>query len=231
MLGGATVQATTVDESTDVVLKTRTLSLEEREALNAMLVKEFGVDEDTISSQSISSTVSGEMRQSAIIAVIVACFFMLVYIRLRFKDLRFATSAILALVHDVFVVLAAYALLRITVGNTLIACVLTVVGYSINNTIVVFDRIRENLTTIKRQTPESWYEVANRSLTQTLTRSMYTSFTTLVMVVLLYIIGVPAIKEFALPLMIGMLAGTYSSLFIATELWYEMKVRIKAKTE
>lgn len=231
VLGGATVQATTVDESTDIVLKTRTLSLEEREALNGMLVKEFGVKEETIASQSISSTVSGEMRQSAIIAVIVACFFMLIYIRLRFKDLRFATSAILALVHDVLVVLAAYALLRITVGNTLIACVLTVVGYSINNTIVVFDRIRENLATVKKQTPESWYEVANRSLTQTLTRSMYTSFTTLVMVVLLYILGVPAIKEFALPLMIGMLAGTYSSLFIATELWYEMKVRIKAKAE
>lgn len=231
VLGGATVQATTVDESTDIVLKTKTLSLEEREALNAMLVKEFGVKEETIASQSISSTVSGEMRQSAIIAVIVACFFMLIYIRLRFKDLRFATSAILALVHDVLVVLAAYALLRITVGNTLIACVLTVVGYSINNTIVVFDRIRENLATVKRQTPETWYEVANLSLTQTLTRSMYTSITTLVMVVLLFILGVPAIKEFALPLMVGMLAGTYSSLFIATELWYEMKVRIKAKAE
>lgn len=231
VLGGATVQATTVDESTDIVLKTKTLSLEEREALNAMLVKEFGVKEETIASQSISSTVSGEMRQSAIIAVIVACFFMLIYIRLRFKDLRFATSAILALVHDVLVVLAAYALLRITVGNTLIACVLTVVGYSINNTIVVFDRIRENLANVKRQTPETWYEVGNLSLTQTLTRSMYTSFTTLVMVVLLFILGVPAIKEFALPLMVGMLAGTYSSLFIATELWYEMKVRIKAKAE
>ena len=231
VLGGATVQATTVDESTDIVLKTKTLSLEEREELNTMLVKEFGVKEETIASQSISSTVSGEMRQSAIIAVIVACFFMLIYIRLRFKDLRFATSAILALVHDVLVVLAAYALLRITVGNTLIACVLTVVGYSINNTIVVFDRIRENLATVKRQTPETWYEVANRSLTQTLTRSMYTSITTLVMVVLLFILGVPAIKEFALPLMVGMLAGTYSSLFIATELWYEMKVRIKAKAE
>ena len=152
VLGGATVQATTVDESTDIVLKTKTLSLEEREALNAMLVKEFGVKEETIASQSISSTVSGEMRQSAIIAVIVACFFMLIYIRLRFKDLRFATSAILALVHDVLVVLAAYALLRITVGNTLIACVLTVVGYSINNTIVVFDRIRENLATVKSTT-------------------------------------------------------------------------------
>lgn len=229
--GDSAVQATTVDESTNIVLKTRTLSLEERDALNAMLVKEFGVEESTITTQSISSTVSGEMRQSAIIAVVVACFFMLIYIRLRFKDLRFATSAILALVHDVLIVLTSYVLIRITVGNTLIACVLTVVGYSINNTIVVFDRIRENLLTVKKQTPETWYEVANRSLTQTLTRSMYTSLTTVVMVVLLYVLGVPAIKEFALPLMVGMLAGTYSSLLIATQLWYEMKIRIKAKTE
>ncbi len=231
VIGDSAVQATTVDENTNIVLKTKTLSLEERDALNAMLVKEFGVEESTITSQSISSTVSSEMRTDAVVAVVVACFFMLIYIRLRFKDLRFATSAISALVHDVLIVLAAYALLRITVGNTLIACVLTVVGYSINNTIVVFDRIRENLSTVKKQTPEVWYEVANRSLTQTLTRSMYTSFTTVLMVVLLYILGVPAIKEFALPLLIGMLAGTYSSLLIATQLWYEMKVRIKAKTE
>ena len=229
--GDSAVQATTVDDSTNIVLKTKTLSLEEREALNAMLVKEFGVEESTITSQSISSTVSSEMRKDAIVAVVVACFFMLIYIRLRFKDLRFATSAICALVHDVLIVLAAYALIRITVGNTLIACVLTVVGYSINNTIVVFDRIRENLYTAKKQTPEAWYEVANQSLNQTLTRSMYTSFTTVLMVVLLYILGVPAIKEFALPLLIGMLAGTYSSLLIATQLWYEMKVRIKAKAE
>ncbi len=219
------VQATTVDESTNIVLKTRTLSLEEREALNAMLVKEFGVKESTITSQSISSTVSNEMRMDAIIAVIVACFFMLIYIRIRFKDLRFAASAIMALIHDVLVVLAAYALIRITVGNTLIACVLTVVGYSINNTIVVFDRIRENMLTLKQETSAALYEVANVSLTQTLTRSIYTSFTTVVMVVLLYILGVPAIKEFALPLTVGMLAGTYSSLLIATQLWYTMKVK------
>lgn len=229
--GDSAVQATTVDETTEIVLKTRTLSLEEREALNAMLVAQFGVDENTITTQSISSTVSGEMRRDAIVAVVVACLCMLVYIRFRFKDLRFATSAIFALVHDVLIVLAAYVLIRITVGNTLIACVLTVVGYSINNTIVVFDRIRENMTSLKSQKPESWYEVANVSLTQTLTRSIYTSITTLLMVVLLYILGVPAIKEFALPLMVGMLAGTYSSLLIATQLWYEMKVRIKAKTE
>ena len=229
--GDSAVQATTVDETTEIVLKTRTLSLEEREALNAMLVEQFGVDENTITTQSISSTVSGEMRRDAIVAVVVASLCMLVYIRFRFKDLRFATSAIFALVHDVLIVLAAYVLIRITVGNTLIACVLTVVGYSINNTIVVFDRIRENMASLKSQKPESWYEVANVSLTQTLTRSIYTSITTLVMVVLLYILGVPAIKEFALPLMVGMLAGTYSSLLIATQLWYEMKVRIKAKTE
>ena len=229
IINDSAVQATTVDESTNIVLKTKTLSLEEREALNTMLVSEFCVDESTITTQSISSTVSGEMRESAIIAVVVACFFMLIYIRLRFKDLRFATSAILALVHDVLVVLTAYALLRITVGNTLIACVLTVVGYSINNTIVVFDRIRENMEGLNKQTPETWYEVVNRSLTQTLTRSMYTSITTLVMVVLLFVLGVPAIKEFALPLMIGMICGTYSSLLIASQLWYVMKVRIKTK--
>ena len=227
----AAVQAVTVDDSTEIVLKTRTLSLEEREALNVMLVETFGVEESTISSQSISSTVSNEMRQDAIVAVIVACVAMLIYIRFRFQDIRFAASSIIALVHDVLVVLAAYALLRITVGNTLIACVLTIVGYSINNTIVVFDRIRENMSSTNKQTPQVWYEVANCSLTQTLTRSINTTITTFVMVLLLYILGVPAIKEFALPLMVGLMAGTYSSLFIATELWYEMKVRIKQKAK
>ena len=225
------VQATTVDESTNIVLKTRTLSLEEREALSTMLVEKFGVEEESIHSQSISSTISDEMRQDAIVAVIVACFFMLIYIRLRFKDLRFATSAIIALVHDVLVVLTAYALIRITVGNTLIACVLTIVGYSINDTIVIFDRIRENLAGIEKPTPAQLYEIANRSLTQTLGRSINTSLTTLITVVVLFILGVPAIREFALPMIVGMVAGSYSSLFIATELWYEMKVRIKSKEE
>lgn len=227
----SSVQATTVDESTEVVLKTRTLSLEERDALNAMLVEKFEVDESTITSQSISSTVSDEMRHGAIIAVLVACLGMLIYMRFRFKDLRFAASAIITLLHDVLVVLAAYALLRITVGNTLIACVLTILGYSVNDTIVVFDRIRENMQGIKSETPDALYEVANRSLTQTLTRSVNTSITTIIMVVLLYVLGVPAIKEFALPLMVGLICGSYSSIFIATELWYEMKVRLKSKNK
>jgi len=223
------VQATTVDETTEIVLKTRKLSLEERDALNAMLVERFGVDEESISSQSISSTISNEMKRDAIIAVLVACVCMLIYIRFRFKDFSFATSAIVALIHDVLVVLTAYALLRISVGNTLIACVLTIVGYSINDTIVVFDRIRENMHGLEYTTPDILKEVANRSLTQTLSRSINTSITTIIMVLLLFILGVPAIREFALPLMIGLICGSYSSIFIATQLWYGMKVRGKKK--
>lgn len=229
--GDSSVQATTIDESTQIVLKTRTLSLEEREALNEMLVKQFGVDETTVTSQSISSTVSNEMRNSAVISVVVACICMLIYIRLRFHDLRFAASAIIALVHDVLVVIAAYALIRLTVGNTFIACVLTIVGYSINDTIVIFDRIRENMRAQDADNPDRLYEIANNSLTQTLTRSINTSLTTIIMVVLLFIMGVPAIREFSLPLLIGLISGSYSSIFIATELWYEMKVRIKKKAE
>lgn len=225
----ASVQATTVDDSTSIVLKTRTLTLEERDALAAMLIEKFGVKEDTISSQSISSTISDEMRSDAILAVIVACVFMLIYIRIRFKDIRFATSAIVALVHDVLVVIAAYALIRISVGSTFIAVVLTILGYSINDTIVIFDRIRENLAGIEKPTPAQLYLIANESLTQTLGRSINTSLTTLITVIVLFILGVPAIREFSLPMIIGMIAGSYSSLFLATELWYELKVRFKSK--
>ena len=225
VIGDGTVQATTVNGSTSVVLKTRTLSLDEREALDNMLVEKFSVDKSTIESQSISSTISGEMRKDAVIAVIVACVFMLFYIWFRFKDIRFATSAIAALVHDVLVVLTAYALIRISVGNTFIACMLTIVGYSVNDTIVIFDRIRENLHSVKKQTPETLAEVANLSLTQTLSRSINTSITTFIMVLLLFVMGVSSIREFSLPLMVGLICGSYSSIFIATELWYVMKLR------
>lgn len=224
VIGDNAIQATTVNGSTDIVLKTRTLTLDEREKLDSMLVEEFGVDESSIETQSISSTISSEMRADAIKAVIVACIFMLLYIWFRFKDIRFATSAILALVHDVLVVLTAYALIRISVGGTFIACMLTIVGYSVNDTIVIFDRIRENMHGLKNQDAESLAEIANKSLTQTLSRSINTSITTFIMVLLLFIMGVSSIREFALPLMVGLLCGSYSSIFIATELWYVMKL-------
>ena len=228
VVGEKDVMANKVEGTTQITVKTRTLSLEEREQLNAALVENFGVDESAITSQSISSTVSSEMRSDAVIAVIVSTICMLIYIWIRFKDIRFGASAIAALLHDVLVVLAFYALLRISVGNTFIACMLTIIGYSVNDTIVIFDRIRENLgKTAERQTPEMLAEVANRSLTQTLSRSINTSITTFIMVFMLFLFGVASIREFALPLMAGLICGAYSSICIATELWYVMKASRK----
>ena len=223
--GDSDVQATKVEGTTQVTIKTRTLSLDERQELEDTLAENCDVDASTITSQSISSTISGEMRSDALKAVIVSCIFMLLYIWFRFKDIRFAASAILALVHDVLVVITVYALVRISVGSTFIACVLTIVGYSINDTIVIFDRIRENLALkTGKKTAEELREVANKSLTQTLSRSINTSITTFIMVVMLYILGVASIRDFSLPLMAGLVCGAYSSICIATELWYVMKV-------
>ena len=225
--GDSDVQATKVEGTTQVTIKTRTLSLDERQELEDTLAENCDVDASTITSQSISSTISGEMRSDALKAVIVSCIFMLLYIWFRFKDIRFAASAILALVHDVLVVITVYALVRISVGSTFIACVLTIVGYSINDTIVIFDRIRENLALkTGKQNAEELREVANKSLTQTLSRSINTSITTFIMVVMLYILGVASIRDFSLPLMAGLVCGAYSSICIATELWYVMKVHL-----
>ena len=225
--GDSDVQATKVEGTTQVTIKTRTLGLDERQELEDTLAENCDVDASTITSQSISSTISGEMRSDALKAVIVSCIFMLLYIWFRFKDIRFAASAILALVHDVLVVITVYALVRISVGSTFIACVLTIVGYSINDTIVIFDRIRENLALkTGKQTAEDLREIANKSLTQTLSRSINTSITTFIMVVMLYILGVASIRDFSLPLMAGLVCGAYSSICIATELWYVMKVHL-----
>ena len=225
--GDKNVQPTKVVGTNQVVIKTRSLTQEEREALQDALVEKFGVDENTISTESISSTVSKEMRQDAIVAVIVATICMLLYICFRFKDSRFASCAVLALLHDVLVVLAFYAIARISVGNTFIACMLTIVGYSINATIVIFDRIRENMHGSRRI--DNIEEVVNSSITQTLTRSIYTSFTTFVMVAVLYIMGVSSIREFAAPLMVGILVGAYSSVCVTGALWLVMKKNLKRK--
>lgn len=223
--GDANIQAAKVAGSNEIIIKTRSLSLEEREELNQKLVDTFGVDESTISAESISSTVSSEMRRDAVIAVVIATICMLLYIWFRFKDVRFASSAVLALVHDVLVVLAFYALARVSVGNTFIACMLTIVGYSINATIVIFDRIRENMKTMGKQ--QDLAEVVNLSITQTLTRSIYTSFTTFIMVFVLFILGVSSIREFALPIMVGIICGAYSSVCITGSLWYVLRTKFK----
>ena len=223
------IQTTTVDGTNQAIFKTPTLSLEQRSALNEMFESKYSVTEESITSQSIGSTISGEMRSQSTIAVIVAVLCMLVYIWFRFKDIRFASSAIIALIHDVLVVLALYAFAHISVGSAFIACMLTVIGYSVNDTIVVFDRIRENHKAVKNEKPETLKELANSSLAQTLSRSISTSITTAIMVLMLLILGVSSIREFALPLLAGVIAGTYSSIFIATQLWYIFKVGFAKK--
>lgn len=227
--GDANIQAAKVAGSNEIIIKTRSLSLEEREELNQKLVDTFGVDESTISAESISSTVSSEMRRDAVIAVVIATICMLLYIWFRFKDVRFASSAVLALVHDVLVVLAFYALARVSVGNTFIACMLTIVGYSINATIVIFDRIRENLKTMGKK--DSLLDVVNLSVSQTLSRSINTSLTTLVMIIVLFILGVTSIREFALPLMVGIVTGTYSSVCLASAFWYVLTTKFEKKSK
>ena len=225
--GDADIQTQKVSGTNQVIIKTRELTLDERQSLNEALKESFDVDESLITAESISSTVSNEMRSDAVVAVIVATICMLLYIWFRFKDVRFATSAVAALVHDVLVVLAFYAVSRISIGNTFIACMLTIVGYSINATIVIFDRIRENLKAMSKKTELS--EVVNASITQTLTRSIYTSFTTFVMIAVLYVLGVPSIREFALPLIVGVVCGGYSSVCITGALWYVMKTKLGKK--
>ncbi len=217
----ADVQTQKVAGSNEVIIKTRTLTVDEREALNKSMVEHFGVESEKITAESISGAISQEMKRDAIVAVIIATICMLLYIWFRFKDIRFASSAVLALVHDVLVVLAFYAILKWSVGSTFIACMLTIVGYSINATIVIFDRIRENL---KTQSKLELAEIVNLSITQTFTRSINTSLTTFIMVFVLYIMGVSSIREFALPLMVGIVCGTYSSVCITGSLWYIMTV-------
>lgn len=218
---GSAVQIQTVQDSNEVIFKTNTLNVEQRTALEDKLVEDFSVDRSLITSETISSTISSEMKSDTILSVVIAIACMLIYIRIRFSDIRFGVSSIVALLHDVLVVLAFYAVARVSVGNTFIACMLTIVGYSINATIVIFDRVRENMNAMGKN--DDLKDVVNRSITQTLSRSIFTSLTTFVMVAALYILGVTSIRDFALPLMVGIVCGAYSSVCVTGGLWYVLR--------
>lgn len=226
----ANVQSQKVAGSNQVIFKTRTLDVAEREAFNTAMAEHFDVDEAAITAESISSTISSEMKTDAILAVVIATICMLLYIWMRFSDVRFAASSVIALVHDVLVVLAFYAIARVSVGNTFIACMLTIVGYSINATIVIFDRIRENMKElVDQQNLDRIKECVNDSISQTLSRSIFTSLTTFIMVAALFVLGVSSIREFALPLMVGILCGTYSSICLAGATWFILKTKALKK--
>lgn len=225
VLRGGGVVPQKVQGTTEVIFKTRTMTLEEREELSTALQDAFGVEESKITTETISSTISGEMKSDAIVAVLVSTVCMLIYVWFRFKDIRFGASSVICLLHDVLVVIAFYALAKVSVGSTFIACALTIVGYSINATIVIFDRIRENMAEMKRK--DTLKDVVNLSINQSLGRSIFTSLTTFIMVFVLYILGVTSIREFALPLMIGIICGAYSSVCIAGSLWYTLRCKFE----
>ena len=225
--GDSNVQSTKVAGSNQIIIKTRTLNVEERERFADAMAENFGVDKSSITAETISATISSEMQSDAIKAIIVSAILMLLYIWFRFKDIRFGASSVIALVHDVLVVLAFYAVVRISVGNTFIACMLTIVGYSINATIVIFDRIRENLRS--RRDSGKLEELVNKSITQTLSRSIFTSLTTFFMVAALEVFGVSSIREFALPLIAGIICGTYSSICLTGAMWYVFRTKFVKK--
>lgn len=224
---GIVGEIVSVRESNSYIIKTTELTQDQSDSLRKRLINDYNLDTELITSDSISGTVSGEMKSDAITAVIVATIFMLIYIWIRFKNIGFATSAIVALLHDVLVVLMIYALFRITVSSTFIACMLTILGYSINATIIIFDRIRENLKLKLKK--DSFKDIVNASIGQTFSRSINTTLTTFFMVFVLAILGVDSIQEFAIPLMAGIICGAYSSICITGSLWYFYKTRIEKK--
>ena len=223
--GEAMVIVQKVEGTNEVIFRTSVLNLEERVQFNALMVEHFDVDPLLITTENISATTSAEMRFDAVIAVILAMLAMLLYIWIRFKDIRFAGSTVIALICDVLFVLTCYALVRLAVGNTFIAVMLTAAGYSINDTIVTFDRVREELK--KGMSQRSLKELINYSITATLTRTLYTTFSTFVTLAVLYIVGISSIREFTLPLMVGLLSGAYTTVCITGGLWYMMNSKLK----
>ena len=217
--GNSSAQASKVAGTNEVIIKTRTLTTEERTDLYDKLVDSFGVDESKITTENISGAVSLEMKKDAVWALVIAIFFMLIYIWIRFKDIKFASAAIAALAHDVLVTITFYAACRWAVGSTFIACVLTIVGYSINATIVIFDRIRENLNAPGGR--KDMKLAVNKAISETFTRSINTTLTTFVTVLMLFVFGVSSIRDFTMPLMVGILSGAWSSVMIAGPLWYD----------
>lgn len=203
----------------EVSIKMKSVDEETRLSIISAIAEKYNKtpEEVRLDVSDVSATVSREMGTTALIAILVACVAMLVYVSFRFRNIYTGGSAVLALLHDTLIMLCAYAVLRIPINYSFIAAILTVLGYSINATIVIFDRMRENGKSGKYSDRA---ELINTSVTQTLTRSVYTSLTTLFTISALYVVGVQSIKEFALPIIIGIVAGTYSSVFLSGSMWY-----------
>ena len=215
------------DKQEELIIKsTLDLSNDDTTSIIDQFIDKYDVEKNSFQSEKFGAFMGKEIRSKAMLSMLIATVAMLAYITWRF-ELNFGIAAIVALVHDILIMFAVYSIFRIPVNSSFIAAILTVVGYSINDTIVIFDRMRENLKLYPRWTLE---ETINGSIKHSMRRTVNTTITTLISVLVLYIIGVEAVKELALPLIIGIIAGTYSSLFIASPIWYELKNRNTIKT-
>lgn len=194
-----------------------------------LIQEEFSIATEDISLEYVGSVVGKELTRNAGLSLLVACALILCYIWVRF-ELRSGIAAIIALIHDVLIMISLTAILQVPINSPFIAALLTIIGYSINDTIVVFDRVRENNHRFGRRMTTN--EVVNKSINETIVRSINTSFTTLLAVLALYVFGVESIKEFTLPILVGILSGTYSSIFIASPVWaITKKMEEKKKSE
>lgn len=221
-----------VESSTNVFVRTRVLDENERRIVLNDMGQKLG-DFEVLRVEKVGAVIGSELTRNAVIAVVLSWVFMIAYITYRF-EFKFAVSGILALVHDIFVVLGIFSLLQKEIDATFVAALLTIVGYSINDTIVIFDRIRENLKAHRKG--EDFQALVNRSIWQTMTRSIYTVLTVLFATVALYFFGGETTKNFSLALIIGISSGAYSSIFNASPIWvtwkeYAERQRIGAKTK
>ncbi|WP_315117616.1 protein translocase subunit SecF [uncultured Clostridium sp.] len=213
-----TNSATTTSGEVHLEIRSNSLEANQIEPMFKEIKEKYNLEDKDFSQQTIGASIGKELRRKAILALIIANIGMLIYIGIRF-EFKFGIAAIAALVHDVLITLSVYTILQIPINSSFIAAILTIVGYSINDTIVVFDRIRENSKRMRKVTDG---ELANVSISQTLTRSINTSLTTLITIAAVGIY-VPSVRDFAIPLIIGIIAGGYSSIFIASPLWVYFK--------
>lgn len=200
---------------TQIEIRSKEFSTDKVKEFFGELKEKYGLEDSALLSQTeIGESVGKELTTRALVAIIIATIFMLIYIVIRF-EINFGIAAIIALIHDVLITLSAYVIFFIPINSPFIAAILTIVGYSINDTIVIFDRIRENKK-LHLNKPDEY--IADLSLRQSFVRCMNTSLTTIVIILAVYIF-VPSVRDFSFPILIGMISGTYSSLFIATPIW------------
>lgn len=214
------LEKSSIQESSNGVFIIRTVELNEDEQKNVLKGLEENVGKyELLRTEKVGPVIGGELRSKALLALVVAALLQIIYISWRF-EFKMAISAILALLHDALITTGFFSIFQFEVDSTFVAAILTIIGYSINDTIVIFDRIRENL---KNRRKESLAELVNNGIRQTLTRSINTVLTTIVVLIALLLLGGETTKNFSLALLVGISAGAYSSIFIASTLWHDLR--------